>query len=104
MTGGKQGVRGSGRLQALVLDGQAVGKPVVVPARSGSGEEAAGSLENVSRLLGAADGDDQAGAGVLGDGVGYSSTQNSGSVCFIEPWWPAHDCRPGRAAWKLGRR
>lgn len=68
VTGGEQGVRGGGRLQTLLLDGQAVRKPVVVPAGSGDGEEAAGSLEDVRRLLGAADGDDQAGARVLGDG------------------------------------
>ncbi|NIY65609.1 hypothetical protein SMALB_3614 [Streptomyces malaysiensis] len=65
VTGGAQGVRAGGRFQPLLLDGQAVGKPVVVPARSCSTEEAAGSLEDVRRLLGTADGDDEAGAGAL---------------------------------------
>lgn len=55
-------------LQALLRDGQAVRKTVVVPAGPGSGEEAASSLEDVRCLLGTADGHDQAGAGVLGDG------------------------------------
>src|SRR5690606_37690559 len=40
----------------------------VVPAGSGRGEEAAGPLKDVCCLLGAADGHDQSGTGVLGDG------------------------------------
>lgn len=68
VAGGEQGVRGGGRLQSLLLDGQAVRKTVVVPAGPQSGEEATGPLEDVDCLLGAADGHDQAGAGVLGDG------------------------------------
>lgn len=41
---------------------------VVVPAGAGGVEEAAGSLEDAVRWLDAADGDDQPGAGVLGEG------------------------------------
>jgi hypothetical protein len=66
--GGEQGVRGGSGLQALLLDRHPVRKPVVVPAWSGGGEEAAGPLEDVRRLLDAADGDDQAGTRGPGDG------------------------------------
>ncbi|GGL67909.1 hypothetical protein GCM10010095_61030 [Streptomyces anthocyanicus] len=83
VAGGEQGVRGAGRLQALLLDGQAVRKTVVVPAGAWGGEEATGPLEDVRRLVGAADGDDQAGAGVLGDG---DVLQDPEVGRFIEPW------------------
>ncbi|MFJ4967028.1 hypothetical protein ACIP6P_32050 [Streptomyces sp. NPDC088729] len=66
MAGGEQCLRGDGRLQTLLSDGQSVRQPVVVPVVSGGGEEAAGSLEDVRSFLGVADGDDQAGAGVFG--------------------------------------
>ncbi|MEU6875718.1 hypothetical protein [Streptomyces sp. NPDC046751] len=62
MAGGEKGMRGSGRLQALLLDGKSVGQTVVVPTGAGCVEEAAGSLEDVCRPPVAANGDDQLGA------------------------------------------
>ncbi|WP_160159760.1 hypothetical protein [Streptomyces sp. WAC05374] len=62
VTGAEQGMRCRGGLQALLLDREAVGKTVVVPSRTGSGQEATGALEDVRRPLGPADRDDQPGA------------------------------------------
>lgn len=67
VAGGEEGVRGGRGLETLLLGGQAMGQTVLFTARAGVVDEA-GPLEDVRHLLGAADGHDQPGAGVFGEG------------------------------------
>lgn len=67
VSGGEQGMRGGRGPAALFLNGQVLGK-AVVGATGPGGVEEAGALKNPGRLVGAAQGEDQPGPCVPGDG------------------------------------